>query len=152
MELAALLVILALALVAAAFIGRPLREGSAREPDERERRLSALRAEQDQTLALLDELDMDYAMGRVEPEDYQASRAARIRRGAALLREIDELSAEAPPADVARGSPAMASDLEARVARLRAQAGGFCGNCGSPLVVGDLFCARCGHRVPGGSG
>src|SRR3990170_7072953 len=91
MELAALLVVLGLAVVAAAYIVRPLREGTAREPDERERHLSELRAEQDQTLVLLHELDMDYAMGRVEPEDYQASRAARIRRGAALLREIDEL-------------------------------------------------------------
>ena len=152
MELAALLVVLALALVAAAFIGRPLREGSAREPDERERRLSALRAEQDQTLALLDELDMDYTMGRIEPEDYQASRSARISRGAALLREIDELSAEAPLADATRASPAMASDLEARVAQLRARAGGFCSNCGSPLVLGDRFCSRCGHPAPGESG
>ena len=148
MELAALLVILALAVIAAAYIVRPLREGSAREPDERERRLSALRAEEDQTLALLDELDMDYAMGRIEPEDYQASRAARISRGAALLREIDELSAGAPPADEARASPVVAPDLEARVAQLRARAGGFCGNCGGPLVLGDRFCSRCGHPAP----
>ena len=151
MELAALLVILALAVVAAAFVIRPLREASAREPDERERRLSALRAEEDQTLALLDELDMDYAMGRIEPEDYRASRAARVSHGAALLRQIDELSAEAPPADP-RALPAAASDIEARVAQLRARAGGFCGNCGGPLVLGDRFCSRCCQPVRGASG
>ena len=148
MEPAALLVILGLAIVATAYIVRPLREGSAREPDARERRLSALRAEQDQTLSLLHELDMDYVMGKVTPEDYQVARAARMSRGAALLREIDELSEVAPGTAAPQVSVAMPLDIEARVAQLRAHAAGFCGNCGSPLALGDRFCSRCGHPVP----
>ena len=152
MELAALLVVLGLAIVAAAYIVRPLREGSAREPDAGERRLSALRAEQDQTLSLLHELDMDYAMGKITPEDYQAARTERMNRGAALLREIDELSQVAPAAATPPVSVAPPLDVEARVAQLRGRAGGFCANCGSPLVLGDRFCPRCGHPVPGASG
>ncbi len=148
MELAALLVILGLAIVVAAYIVRPLREGSAREPDARERRLSSLRAEQDQTLSLLHELEMDYAMGKITPEDYQTARAARISRGAALLREIDELSQQAPVAAVPQVSATSSLDVEVRVAQLRGRAAGFCGNCGSPLVLGDRFCSRCGHPVP----
>jgi len=147
MDLAPLLVVLGLAAVAVAFIARPLIEGGGREPDAVERRLSALRAEQDQTLALLHELDMDYAMGKIEPEDYQAQRAARVGRGAAILREIDELQG-APSA----GATASADqDLEARVAQLRVRAGGFCGRCGNPLVLEDRFCSRCGQPVPGPS-
>ena len=149
MEPAAMLVVLAVAVVAVAYIVRPLRDGSAHEPDARERRLSALRAEQDQTLALLHELEMDYAMGRIEPEDYQAARAARLNRGAAILREIDELSAEAAPAKAAASGVRSDSGLEARVTQLRAMAAGFCGKCGGPLSLGDRFCSRCGHPAPG---
>jgi hypothetical protein len=153
MELAPLLIALGLAAIAVAYVARPLVEGAGREPDARERRLSALRAEQDQTLALLHELDMDYAMGKIEADDYAAQRSARVMRGAAILREIDELgpavgappSAKAPP-------PPIDLDLETRVAQLRTRAAGFCAHCGTPLVLGDRFCTRCGEAVPGAGG
>ena len=149
MELAPLLVVLGLAAVTVAYIARPLVEGRSREPDARERRLSTLRAEQDQLLDLLHELDMDYAMGKVEAEDYQAQRAARVHQGAALLRELDELRAAAPAV-----APAVLTDdsLEARVAQLRTRAGGFCGRCGNPLVLEDRFCSRCGQPAAGAGG
>lgn len=147
MEVGALLVVAGLALAAAAFIARPLVDRRASEPAEAERRLSALRAEQDQVLALLQELDMDYAMGKIEPAAYQADRAERLQRGAELLREIDEL-AVAVPIHRPVGTP-VDDDLERRVARLRSQAAGFCGQCGSPLARGDKFCPRCGHPSPG---
>lgn len=151
MDLAAVLVVFGLALLSAAFITRPLVERRAREPAEVERRLSALRAEQDQVLALLQELDMDYAMGKIEPADYQAERAERLRRGAGLLRQIDDLSgAGATVEEPAR--PVGDPDLEARVARLRAQAAGFCGQCGAPLTRDDRFCSRCGHPAPEAAG
>ncbi len=81
MELAPLLVVLGLAAVTVAYIARPLVEGRSREPDARERRLSALRAEQDQLLDLLHELEMDYAMGKIEPEDFQAQRGGACSSG-----------------------------------------------------------------------
>ncbi len=143
MEIGALLVVAGLALAAAAFIARPLIDRQAREPAEAERRLSALRAEQDQVLALLQELDMDFAMGKIEPAAYQADRAERLRRGAELLREIDGLAGAAPTRRPV--GPPVGDDLERRVAQLRSQAAGFCGQCGSPLAVGDKFCPRCGH-------
>ena len=48
MELASLLVVLGMTVVTVAYIARPLAEDRSREPDADERRLSALRAEQDQ--------------------------------------------------------------------------------------------------------
>src|SRR3970040_341943 len=146
MERAPRLVVLGLAAVTVAYLARPLVEGRSREPDARERRLSALRAEQDQLLDLLHELEMDYAMGKIEPEDFQAQRAARVHQGAALLRELDELRSVAPAAVL----PAALKDddLERRVAQLRRTAGGVCGRCGNPLVLEDLFCSRCGQPVP----
>ncbi len=150
MELAPLLVVLGLAAVTVAYIARPLVEGRSREPDAGERRLSALRAEQDQLLDLLHELEMDYAMGKIEPEDFQAQRAARVHQGAALLRELDELRSAAPAA--ALPAALKDDDLERRVAQLRRTASGFCGRCGNPLVLEDLFCSRCGQPVPGAGG
>jgi hypothetical protein len=147
-ELAPLLVVLGLAVVVLAFIARPLVEGRAHEPDARERRLSTLRADQDQTLALIHELDMDFAMGKIEPADYQVQRASRLSHGATLMREIEELEESAQQAPSVAQPPAKA-DLEEHVARLRTEAGGFCSRCGRPLVVQDRFCSRCGHPVAG---
>jgi hypothetical protein len=151
MNLAPLLVVLGLAALAVAYVARPLVEARSREPDARERRLSAVQAEQDQILALLNELDMDYAMGKIEPADYQAERAARVTQGADRLREIDALRAAAPVPGPASAVPTD-DDLEARLAELRTRAGGFCGRCGNPLTLEDRFCSRCGQPVPGGNG
>lgn len=149
MDPAPLLVVVGLAVVTVAFIARPLVDGRSREPDARERRLSALRAEQDQTLALLHELDMDFAMGKIEPADYQAQRAALLRQGGEQLRAIDELQGPLPEPIVPRAAIAADGELEARIAQLRKQAAGFCSRCGNPLVIEDRFCARCGQPVPG---
>jgi len=151
MDLAALLVVLGMAILTVAYVGRPLIEGSHREPGARERRLSSLRAEYDQALSLLHELEMDFAMGKIEEADYLEQRATRLARGAAVLREIDELAAAAAQAGESLVPPSAPADgdLEARVAQLRERAGGFCGRCGQLLLLGDRFCSRCGHPVPG---
>lgn len=145
MEWAALLLVAGMAVLAVAFIARPLIEGRAREPGEADRRLSALYAERDQTLSLLQELDMDYAMGKITPEDYQAQRGEHVRRGADLLREIDVLE----PTAAVSGVPATSSDLEGRIAQLRERAAGFCARCGNPIVLDDRFCSTCGHPTGG---
>lgn len=171
MDLATILVLAAMLILTAAFIARPLAAGEGRVVEERERRLSELYAQQDQILAFLSELDADFAMGKILPEDHQQQRSEWLTRGADVLKEVDQL--RAVPADgggrsaleahleeeVARLRKGLggdtASDLEARleseVARVRVRLGatsGFCGNCGNPLVSGDRFCSRCGTPVP----
>jgi hypothetical protein len=148
-EIAVALVVLGMAAVVVAYIVRPLIEGGGREPSPRERRLSALYAERDQTLALLNELDTDYTMGKISPEDYQAQRGERVRRGADILREIDQLGGRLPAAGVAANDAT--PDLEARIALLRDRAAGFCRHCGNPVAVGDRFCSACGKPVEGAS-
>lgn len=146
MDWMALLLVAGMAVLAAAYIARPLIVGQAHEPGARERRLSTLYAERDQILSLIRELDVDYTLGKIVPEDYQAQRAAYVRRGADLLRAIDELEPMAAPGSAAAGDT---TDVEARIARLRARAAGFCVKCGNPLVVGDRFCSSCGQPVSG---
>ena len=167
MDLATVLVLAAMLILTAAFIARPLAAGEGQAVGESERRLSALAAKQDQILAFLSELDADFAMGKILPEDHQQQRSEWLTRGAGVLKEIDELRAVPERSaleahleeEVARLRAGLGgettSDLEARleseVAHLRGKLGatsGFCGNCGRPLISGDRFCSHCGTTVP----
>jgi hypothetical protein len=157
MDLGSLLVILAVFVVAAAFIARPLVEGHGSEIGPEERRISALKAERDQVLDSILEIEMDQAMGKLSPEDFQAQRGLMVGRGAALLKELAGLEdrGPAPSATGVDGSGDVVAgaerELEAEVMRLR-RAGastseGFCGQCGEPVRVGDRFCTHCGATI-----
>jgi len=97
---------------------------------------------------------MDDAMGKLLLSDYQTRRAGLAQRGVAVLKQIDALGAEETlEAQVAIRKGEVAkndreTDLEAAVAQLRQaqsyQPGGFCGQCGDPVVSGDRFCPACG--------
>jgi hypothetical protein len=146
MDLGSLLVILALAVLVAAFVARPFFEAGVAPPAEIETALSSKRAELDRVLGLLKDLEMDFAMAKVLPEDYKATRPQLVRRGADLMREIDQAvgNGHRPTAE----AEDLDSEIEAEVARLRGGAGaapaGFCGRCGHAVLSGDKFCVRCG--------
>ncbi|OGO71180.1 MAG: hypothetical protein A2Z37_07040 [Chloroflexi bacterium RBG_19FT_COMBO_62_14] len=157
MDLGSLLVILAVFVIAAAFIARPLVEGHGSEIGPEERRISALKAERDQVLDSILEIEMDQAMGKLSPEDFQAQRGLMVGRGAALLKELAGLEDRGPAPsgsglDGAGNVAAWAErELEAEVMRLR-RAGastseGFCGQCGEPVRAGDRFCTHCGASL-----
>src|SRR3972149_5573423 len=116
MDLATILVLATMLILTAAFIARPLAAGEGQAVEESERRLSALYAQQDQILAFLSELDADFAMGKILPEDHQQQRSEWLTRGADVLKEIDRLSAV--PADGGARST-LEVHLEEEVARLR---------------------------------
>ena len=148
MDWGAVLVVLGLTVLVAVFLARPLVRQEGTQISEDERRLSALRAEQDRLLALIQELDQDRAMGKLLPEDYSAERYPLLVRGADVLRQIDALQ----PGRVG-GQPegALEEEIEAAVRRMRgssSQAAGFCPSCGQALFAGDRFCSHCGAAVP----
>jgi hypothetical protein len=94
----ALFLFLALAVVVVLFIGQPFLKKTQNqlndsEPavQEREHRVSTLLAERDRILNALQELDFDYALGKVPPEDYPQQRAILLKAGADVLRELDEI-------------------------------------------------------------
>jgi hypothetical protein len=148
MDLGSIFIALALALIAGAFILRPLIEHTGDPVTEQDRRLSALQAERDRILGMLEELEMDHAMGKVVAQDFQTQRAALVQAGVGVLKEMDALDAgplpESRPGD-------LEAALEAEVARLRQgvteHKAGFCAACGAALEGGDAFCARCGQAV-----
>jgi hypothetical protein len=146
MDLGSLFVILAMAVLAAAFIARPLFEGGALPPAASGTGLSAKRAELDRVLGLIQDLEMDFAMAKVPPEDYKTMRPELVRRGADLMRELDrgEENGHGP----VEGAQDLETEIEAEVARLRGGSStapaGFCGRCGHAVLSGDRFCVRCG--------
>ena len=127
--------------------------------------LSTLLAERDRVLTALQELDFDNSLGKIPAEEYPAQRAVLVQRGAEILRQLDErpgdaLSRRAEPVEAAsKGAvqkipvPAAASDvdLEDLIAKRRSKrkgkTGGFCPQCGKPVLLSDQFCPKCVHSL-----
>ncbi len=132
----ALFMVLAVAFLVGLYIGQPFLRGlnltakQKRKPDsdEAERQRSTLLAERDRILTSLQDLDFDYALGKVPDEDYPLQRMAFMEEGAEVLRELDVLE----PQSVLKVS---AEDrLEAAVAARRADARAN-GNNGTALAA-----------------
>jgi hypothetical protein len=94
MDIGSLLIILALLVLVGIFVSRPLVERKevkiTSEDVKEEHDHSTLLAERDRTLDSLEELDFDYAVGKIPEEDYPAQRNALIQRGAFILQELDK--------------------------------------------------------------
>jgi len=110
MSVGAVLVGLAIAVVAGAYVARPLlaRGYRTREPTARERLL----AEREGLYTAIRDLDFDYQTGRVDEASYRELRATLTAQAADVLRRLDALSEEGDSLD---------AEIEARVARLRAR-------------------------------
>lgn len=165
MDLGALSLLLALALLVGVIISRPLffkgTEGpavSASLPEEHQR--STLLAERDRLLTALQELEFDHNLGKVPEEDYPEQRAGLVKSTAEVLRQLDTV----PAAPALAGEPAASQettpqsavangDLEALIAAHRrarpldGKAVGFCSKCGKPATRSDKFCSRCGTAL-----
>lgn len=91
-----ILLVLAVALLVALFIARPfLRGGPAAhkralaEVERSEHERSSLLAERDRVLTALQELDFDFALGKVPEDEYPAMRGDLLRTGAEVLRRLE---------------------------------------------------------------
>jgi hypothetical protein len=97
MDIGSIFLILALLVLVALFIGRPLYEKGtvhvARPEEIRatavEHDRSALLAERDRILGALQELDFDYTLGKIPEEDYPEQRQSLVISGADVLRRLD---------------------------------------------------------------
>jgi hypothetical protein len=168
MEIGALFLILALALLVGMFISRPFfiieSEPEAEESEPKtdqpaDHLRSALLADRDRLLAALQELDFDHNLGKIPEEDYPPQRSALTHDTAEVLRRLDELNpqavVEAVPEPAAPVEPAVVEPpdeaLELLIAQRRRnrleKAIGFCPRCGKPVKKSDKFCARCGMPI-----
>jgi RNA polymerase subunit RPABC4/transcription elongation factor Spt4 len=123
MDIGSLLLGLALLLVIALIVARPLLEqtGVREQPANPADQLIASR---EQVLTQLRDLDFDQATGKINQEDYAAQRGQLVAEGVAILKQLDALGIEAgQPATPSAAAPAMApaDEIEAAVAQLRAR-------------------------------
>lgn len=144
MSLESILLGLALLVLVALFLARPLLKPAPRTSPLSDRRRE-LERNKDAYLDEIRSLDFDYETGKVPPEVYEQQRAHLVQEAAVIFQELDEL-------------PAAGDDtytqIEAAIAARRQQiapAGngqvGFCTNCGQPYDAGDKFCAHCGQPL-----
>ena len=158
MDIGSFLLLLALIIVVAAFVASPLRVRRGAEGlSQRDHEVSELLAERERVLEFLEELDLDHAMGKVPEDLYGAQREILLRRGADVLRLLDERQVDSSKLVQAEDDD---DSLEALIAARKAgsqpapeaaaktSAGGkFCPSCGSKLEAGDRFCANCGAKL-----
>jgi hypothetical protein len=173
MDIASILIILALVVLVLLFISQPFFSGKPvskkTEKNSQEQQHSALLAERDRILTALQELEFDQALGKIPAEDYPAERSGLLMAGAEIYRKLDEMEQTASAisaeerleaavasrrADAAvqkAGAPGRPDDLEAMIAARRGRqsekAAGFCPACGAPVQKSDKFCPRCGKTV-----
>jgi hypothetical protein len=95
----------------------------------------SLEAEREATVRAIRELDLDYRTRKLNEEDYKSLRDVQVQRGAAVLRELDQLTTQ----------DEIGAQIEERIAVIR-NSGPICPSCGSPIHTGDRFCVNCGHR------
>jgi hypothetical protein len=99
MDLGSIFLILAGVLLVAIFITRPFLDRKVeRAPlieqktaDQEEHQRSTLLAERDRLLTTIQELDFDFALGKIPAEDYPPQRELLIQNGIEILQKLDAL-------------------------------------------------------------
>lgn len=177
MELGALFLILALALLVGFYLSQPLFDPRLRRvsvaaqtmADSREHLRSSLLAERDRLINALLELEFDYALGKIPEEDYPLQRETLRQAAVQVLRQLDAFEVERIESSAderleavlavrraqrkSEALPEEMDDIERLIAeRRRARQGkvaGFCPHCGQPIRQEDRFCPKCGTALKG---
>jgi len=135
---AVLLMLLGFAVVAYPLM-RPaarLVTGSAASEDE----LEELTRERDSAYAAIKELEFEYQLGNLSPEDFQGLRDQYAERAARALSRLDAARERAAASAAAAPALAPAPDIELLPP-------GVCPLCRQPVEPEDRFCAECGAML-----
>lgn len=172
MELGAFFLVLAVALIVVLYVGQPLLDRRGRRTTAEAHETSALMAERDRVVNALQELDFDFNLNKIPAEDYPVQRAELLKKGADILKQLDDLT---PNSHRSSSAGAAADRIESAVAARRAdlastkavvrddddvealiaarrktrkeKSGGFCPRCGKPVLASDRFCPHCGKSI-----
>jgi hypothetical protein len=135
MDIGSIFLILALLILVALFISRPLFDRPTVKANamtvQEEHDYSSLLAERDRILNALQELDFDHVLGKIPDEDYPAQRASLLQKGTEVLKRLDEIQTPG----VAESGDDLDARIEAAIARHRADAASMDGSAGSQAVA-----------------
>lgn len=90
------------------------------------------------------ELDFDYKMGKVEEDDYQATRSRYQSQAVELMKAIDQSNGKSDTSD---------DKIEREIAALRGTGRkkkgkkSSCSNCSSSIPTNARFCPQCGQSI-----
>jgi hypothetical protein len=170
MELGSIFLILAVVIMVGIYLYMPFTARARRLNTNESLEVSALKAERDRVINSLQELDFDFNLGKIPAGEYPDQRAFLLKKGAEILRKLDELApaatsaiqAEARIEKAASAAQAVKStstpelnvnddDLESMIAARRkehkSKSAGFCPKCGKPVLITDKFCPSCGKSL-----
>lgn len=100
MDIGSVFLILGILLLAALYVGRPFFSQHSSLSSEDERHYSALLAERDRVLNALQELDFDFALGKIPEAEYPTQRTLLLQKGAEILRQVDAYETESAHGDI----------------------------------------------------
>ncbi len=168
MELGTLFLVLAVLIIVGAYLYFPFTDHARRTALGATHEISALKAERDRVVNSLQELDFDFKLEKIPAEDYPIQRAELLKKGADILRKLDELepalssarhaemriekAAAAKRADSSFGEARLNDEeietiIAARRKQLKSKPAGFCPACGKPVLINDNFCPSCGKSL-----
>jgi hypothetical protein len=135
---------LGVALITAAillFILQPVVKGLHASLEREDDELTETEARKRVALLALRDVEYDFLAGKLDEEDYRAMKSQLTAEALAAL-EADEAARSGE-------GPAGESDIEAEIARIRAdmRSGLVCGECGFSNDAGSRFCSSCGRRL-----
>lgn len=96
MDIGSIFLILGLLVIVGLYISRPFFEHRASSAKRAGHEQSSLLAERDRLLDTLQELDFDYALGKIPEAEYPTQRAVLVQQGAQILQALDAYQPEAP--------------------------------------------------------
>ena len=114
MDIGSIFLILGLLVIVGLFISRPFFEHKAIRSEARQVTSNPPPGRTDRLLDTLQELDFDYALGKIPEADYPVQRAVLVQQGVQILRALDAYQAEAP-------AQAAEARLEAAIAARRVE-------------------------------
>lgn len=132
-----------LIVAAVVYVAYPLWRGRPAAATGEDSQARELLAKKEATYSALKELEFDYALGNLTPQDHRELEEKYKDRAVSILKELEAWGKR----EQARGG--LEEELEEEILRLRrgAKAGVkrlACSRCQAPCQPGDSFCSQCG--------